>query len=110
LTATINGSTVTSNELYYEFMSIVPGVNRVLISSSFNKTSVNQYDSVPIPFYVYNPNSFYANITISIGGTIVSVQTVDRTEQTYTFIAEESGSVSFVIACGNVSKVINFTV
>ena len=108
--ATINNETVQSNELYYDFMYVDPTSNVTIISSSFNDTTQQQYSSIQIPFIVYNPQSLTADITISVGGTVVSSQTVDRTEHTYTYRADDYGTVSIVIASGNVSKTITLTI
>ena len=51
--AVVNGETVRSNELYYEFKSIVSGNTTPIISSPFARSSVNQYDSIVIPYSVF---------------------------------------------------------
>lgn len=108
--ATINEEIVRSNELYYEFMFIDPTSNLPIITSSFNETSLPQYSTIVIPFSVYTPNSLTSNITISVNGSVVSTQTVDRTEQSYSYRADEYGTLSFVITCDIVSKTIPLTI
>ena len=108
--AVIGEEKVKSNELYYEFIYVEPLNNTVIITSSFNETEQPQYSSIPIPFVVYDPKSLTADITISANGTVVSTQTVDRTEHSYTYRANQTGDLSIVIACGDVSKEINITI
>ena len=108
--ATINEETVRSNELYYEFMFVDPTSNVPIITSSFNETSLPQYTTVAVPFSVYTPNSLTSDITISVNGSVVSTQTVDRTEQSYSYRADDYGTLTFVIASGNVSKTISLTI
>lgn len=108
--AEINGESVRSNELYYEFMSIEPLNDTVIITSSFNAAEVQQFSSLSIPFSVYDPKSLESEITISINGTVVSTQTVGRTEQSYTVKANTPGTMTVVIACGQQSKTLTFTV
>lgn len=109
-TAVVDGETVSSNELYYEFAFVVSGNTTPIITSGFNKKSVSQYDSVVIPYRVYDPVSSTAQVVLYVGETIVATLTVDRTEHTYTYRASEAGEVSFSIASGNKVKTIEFTV
>lgn len=108
--AVINNETVRSNELYYEFLFIDITSKTPIIASSFNKTSVPQYSTVAIPFSVYTPDSLTSDITISANGTVISSQTVDRTEQSYSYKANNAGSLTLTITTGKVSKEIRFTV
>ena len=102
--ATINTETVRSNELYYEFLFVEPSNNTPIIASSFNAKKLPQYTTVALPFLVYTPNSLTSEVTISVNGTVVSTQTVDRTEQSYSYKANEYGNLTFTIATGKVHK------
>lgn len=108
--AEINGETVRSNELYYEFMSVDEGDARVIISSSFNETTKPQYSSVVFPYYVYDPSSFTAEVRIYANNTLVSTQTVDRTRQSYTYRANEYGTLNMKFVSGTTEKVITLTI
>ena len=108
--ATINNETVRSNELYYEFIYVEPLNNTVIITSSFNSTTQPQYASIAIPFMVYNPASLTADITIKVNGTAVSTQTVDRTEHSYTYRANDPGTLTIAIESGKTTKTIQITV
>lgn len=108
--ADINGETVRSNELYYEFMSIEANVTRSVIASSFTTTSVEQYALVSIPYRVYTPNATETEITLYLNGYVLTTLTVDRTERNYTLRADRPGQMTFTIRAGNVSKDITFTV
>jgi len=106
----VNNQTVRSNELYYEFKSVETLNNTPIITSSFNRTSVQQYESVPIAWSVYTPNSATSEVKLYINNNLVSTQTVDRSEQSYTFRANDDGNVVFKIESGTQSKTITFTV
>ena len=108
--ATINNETVRSNELYCEYISLEPLNNTVIITSSFNATTQPQYASIAIPYQVYDPANLTADVTISANGTVVSTQTVDRSMQSYTYRANNYGSLVIAIASGNTTKTINITV
>ncbi len=108
--AIINGQTVTSNRLYYEVTCLESLNTDVIITSSFNRTSVDQYSSVPIPFTVYDPLSLTADVSITMNGNLLSNQTVDRTEHSYTIKMSTAGEMAIVISSGGTEKVINLTV
>lgn len=107
--AEVNGETVSSNVLRYSIVFAGQTGNPV-ISSDFNRATVQQYESVPIRYQVYNPTSMSQEITIAVNGTVVSTQTVDRTLQTYTFRADNTGAVAITITAGVTTKTISFTV
>jgi hypothetical protein len=102
--ATIDGETVRSNELYYEFMSVDPESTVPIIASSFHETSLPQYSTIALPFMVYTPGSLTSDVTIKANGTVVSTQTVDRTEQSFSYKANAIGTLLFAIETGSVTK------
>lgn len=108
--AEIQGQTVRSNELYYEFISIVAGNNTPIITSNFTTVSAPQYTSLQIPFTVYTPDSLTSDVTIKANGQVVSQQTVDRTEQTFTYRADSYGTLTVQIASGAVTKALTVTI
>ena len=91
----IDGQTVRSNELYFEFMSISALDDTVIIISSFGLRSVDQYSSVQIPFRVYDPSNYTTEVSLYLNDALVSTQTVDRTEQSYTVRANNAGYDEF---------------
>lgn len=108
--AEINDELVKSNELYFEFMCAEPLNTTVIITSSFNLTDVDQYSSIAIPYRVYDPANDRAEVKLYINDGLVSTQTVDRTEQSFTYRASTPGSVKFTIASGLTVKEISFNV
>ena len=107
---TLGQETIRSNQLYFEFMFIQDGNNTPIITSSFNTESMPQYSTIALPFLVYTPATLTSNVTISANGTVVSTQTVDRTEQSFSYKANQYGTLTFVISTGNVSKTISLTI
>ena len=108
--STINNETVRSNELYYEFLFVDSLTTTPIIASSFNTKSMPQYSTIALPFLVYTPATLTSKVTISVNGTVVSTQTVDRTEQSFSYKANQYGTLTFVISTGNVSKTISLTI
>lgn len=109
-TTEINNEVVTSNELYYEFIYAVPGNTNTIITSPFNATTQQQYSSIVIPFTVYNPQSLTAEVQIFANDNLISTQTVDRTQQSYTYRATEPGELEISIVSGNATKTISLTI
>ena len=108
--AEINNETVRSNELYYEFISIDQLDDTVIITSTYHNETEKQYSNIAIPFMVYDPKSLTAEVRIYANNVLISTQTVDRTEQSYAYRADDAGLLTIRIACGSVSKTITTTV
>lgn len=106
--AEINGETVQSNTLYYDMICLVAGNHDTVIASPFKTTEAEQYTSLIIPFTVYDPDELTVEVTISVNNEVVSTQTVDRTQQSYTYRADAVGTLSIKIESGEASK--TFTV
>ena len=102
-TCTINGATVTSNILYYSFISVEEGNTKPIIAITTPPLSgVEQYSNIVTKYRVYNPTSLTSAITLEVDGEEVASLTVDRTEQTWTFRPDDVGEVTQTIRCGDV--------
>ena len=96
-TSAIDGETVSSNTLYYEFACIVSGNTRPIIWTDWAGNTVTQYETILIKYYVYSTTlSTPIRITLT-DGTEQSL-TVDRTEQTLSTKALEPGTKTISIA------------
>lgn len=110
LEATVNGETITSSDIYYEFIYIEPLNNDPIIVSNFNKKTVQQWSTAAIPFTVYSPNSITSEVRIYGNNELLTTITADRTEQSYPYRFETPGEFTFRIAAGTMSKSIQVTV
>lgn len=108
--AEINGEMVRSNELYFEFISLETLNDSVIITSPYNQGTQPQYTSISIPYTVYDPVSPTAEVKIYADGELLSTQTVDRTEQSYTYRANNAGPLVIQIKSGSTTKTLNITV
>ncbi len=106
----INGQLVESNHLYYEIICLEPLNNTPIIVSSFNETEVKQYTTMHVDYTVYNPASLTAETTIYVNNTQVSKLTVDRTQQVFTYRADDTGTLTIRIESGGVTKTITTTI
>ena len=99
-TIELNGETLESNHLYYEFIALEIGEHEKIFVSDFNTTEMEQYDSTPIVFKAYDPDemtmelSFYENNTLKYSGTF------DRGSHTYMFRADNAGTVALKVMSG----------
>ena len=108
--ATINGQVIESNHLYYELICIESLNTTPIIATNFRDSEVAQYTSLAIPFTVYDPTSLTAEVELSVNGNVVSRQTVDRTQQVWSYRADTAGDLALEISCGSVSRTIAITV
>ena len=112
-TCTVEGTAITSNTLYYEFMYVVSGNNTPIIIAKEWSREVNQYDTVLIKWMAYTPNSLTTNIVKKVNGNIVGEVSVDRTEQVWSYRADTVTSDGFIplsLVSGDVVKEIRFHV
>lgn len=108
--AVVNGETITSNELYYEIICVDPLNGTAIITSGFTAVEKPQYGQILIPYFVYLPGSLTAEIELRAGGAVVSRQTVDRTQQLWSYRADTAGDLVLQIACGDVVKTFNLAI
>lgn len=106
----INGQTVESNHLYYEIICIEEGNNTPIVASSYNRSTIQQYDTLSIPYTVYTPESLMSDVQIKVNGTTVSEISVDRTQHVFTYRADTVGTLSVQIKSGTATKSISVTV
>ena len=108
--AELNGEPVESNHLYNEFISIQSGNNAPIISSDFNQTMVDQYDTVVLRYNVYDPVNLETAVVISVNGTAEAPRTVNRETQEFTYRALTTDPITISISCGIASKTFSLTV
>lgn len=108
-TATIEGMEVESNHLFYDLICITDGNTAPVISVGFNRTTVSQYESIVIPYQVYNPSGLTASVALKEGDKVLNTLTVDRTKQTWAYRVNTAGSHTLTITSGDTVKTITFT-
>lgn len=109
-TCEINNQTVSSNKLHYEIICIESLNTTPIIVSSFNETSVSQYTTLHVDYTIYDPANLKAPVEITVNGKTAASLTVDRTQQVFTYRADDVGALEVVIASGSVSKTISLEV
>lgn len=103
----MDGEYVESNHLIYDIICIESGVTTPIISCAFNQIEMRQYETVNINYFVYNPTSLTSEVILKANGTQVGTTlTVDRTEQTWGYRAENIGDLVLSISSGEATKLI----
>lgn len=120
LTATLDGSSISSEHLIFDIMSTVSGNTAPFIASPFTTTTATQGEQLSIPYTVYDPSALSCDITLTVytlnsGSRVVySTQaiTVDRTRKVWNTRRYPTGTVYFEIAYpdGSISKTHSITV
>ena len=103
-TCSINGTEVSSNVLYYGLICTVEGNTTTIAALTAPPIpNVEQFSNIVNRFRFYSPTSLTSAITLEVDGKVVSSQTVDRTEQTWTYRPDTVGQITMTIRCGEVS-------
>lgn len=109
-TATIDTEQIRSNELYYSLICVSVSNDTPIIASPFRQTTAKQYETITIPYTVYNPASLTAEVELWASDGEVSTRTVNRTQQVWTHRADEAGDLFMTITCGDVMSAFVLTV
>ena len=110
LTATIQEIELESEHLKFSVICIEDGNETPIIATNTETVTMNQYESVTIPFVVYDPLNNPSEITLSVNKSVVATRQVDRTQQTWIYKALEVGGGMMAITCRGVSKSLSLTV
>lgn len=98
---TIEETVVTSNDVTFTIICIEDGnTDPIIAISNAFLTTVEQYANIVTKYRVYDPTGLTTAITLEANGEVVSTQTVDRTEQTWTYRPAVVGDLVQAIRCG----------
>lgn len=103
--AVVGGSTVTTNKLSYEIITVVEGNNTPIISMNYrNEEDITQYSLVSIPYAVYKDDSVENDVELFINNVSKGELVVDRSWKTWSTTDYPIGEVEFKITCGDISR------
>lgn len=108
--AEVGGVTIKSNVLRYALACYTSGNNAVIIASAYNDMTAEQYNTLIIPFFVYNPAASTSTVLLKANGAAVSERIVDRTRQVWNYRADKVGDLTLSITAGSVTKSFALTV
>ena len=99
-TASVDGEDVESNHLYYTVIATEAGNTTPIIAVDWRTSTVEQFDTLNIPYIVYDPVSLTAKVELHSTETGETLErTVDRTKQTWSYRVETAGDVTLTISC-----------
>ena len=110
LSASVQGSELKSNHLNFALVCIERGNETPIIASTMEHIYMKQYETVSIPFVVYDPLNNPADITLKINDSTVATRKVDRTQQSWVYKSVNQGYAAMTITCRSVSKTFPLTV
>lgn len=108
--SSIEGSQLVSNELYYEFIYADAGVTKPVITISYKKLEVTQFEIIELPYLVYDPSSTTTTVELVINDVVKQSLTVPRSRQHWSYAAYEQGTVKMEIRCKGITKSVNINV
>ena len=100
----VSGNIIRSNELYYDIVCIDSSSSAVIVASNFRETTVEQYTVLKIPYIVYNPNNLISEVKLYVNDSLISTQYVGRTEQIWSYRADQVGTLNLKIQSGLAQK------
>ena len=110
VTATVMGSDIRSRRLRHALVCVKEGESRPVIASAYEVKEVRQYETVSIPYVVYDPAGSPSTVTLWVNGVQVSERQVDRTRQVWTYRANEQGELRLKLVCGETEREFVFTI
>lgn len=110
LSASVKGLELKSNHLNFALVCIEQGNETPIIASTMENIYMKQYETVSIPFVVYDPLNNPADIALKINDSIVATRKVDRTQQSWVYKSMSQGDATMTITCRSVSKTFQLTV
>lgn len=109
-TATIEGTEVRSNELYYDLTIVDSSSTVPIITSPYRETEATQYQTISIPYKVYTPNSLTSEVKLYVNNELINTLTVDRLEQTWNYRPDTTGTLNLKLKSGTIEKSFTITV
>ena len=100
LEALVNGETKKTVPIKHEITFVRGGTSTILTVPYYNAT-VTQYDTINIPFLVYDPDSEKCNVSFYVNDKRVSGDSYDRSLQHWPYTVTDFGSVKLTIKSDN---------
>lgn len=110
ITAEIEGQTVQSKSLFRDILWISPSESAPAIGCAIPTVSAKQYNTVTIPYVIYDPENNPAEVTLWEDGILLSSLTVGRVRQIWSYRASSPGEKTLSIQCGDTIKTIHASI
>ena len=111
MTAAINEQSKETTHVSHEFIVVEAGETAPVIAATLPSATMDQYDSLTIPFVVYSPNANTSTVVLAVDGTVIDTRTdVGRAQQKWIYTPTTAGEKVLTITCGTTVKTLNLTV
>ena len=100
LTADINGETHSTDVIRHE-ITITKGGTSTILTVPYYGTSATQYDTVNIPFLVYDPDTEFCNVSFYVNDVRISGDSYDRSLHYWPYTLTDFGSVRLSLRSDN---------
>ena len=85
----------------HEFVFIPEGYSSTILSVPFYKTTAAQYDTLDIPFMVYDPDTEKCNVTFFVNDEPIATDEYDRGLQHWIYTITSYGTIKLTIQSNN---------
>ena len=118
MTAIINGQEESTTPIFHDFIVVEEGNEAPIIAATLPDNTINQYDTISIPFVVYTPNNNISNVTLAVDGVVQDSREVNRSTQIWHYtpltVSNDAQVTSVIkvltITSGTITKTLNLTV
>lgn len=111
MTATINGVAKETPHITHDFLVVEAGNNTPIIAATLPSSTIDQYNTISIPFVIYTPNSSLSTVILAVDDIVQDTRTeVNRNTQIWNYTPSTSGNKVLTITSGTTSKTLNLTV
>ena len=103
VTANINGADYKTESIINELTIVIGGTTPIL-TVPFYETHATQYDTIQIPFTIYDPRDTEPEVQFLVNDNVVSTDNYDRTLHHWTYTLGVSGSIKLELRSGVTSR------
>ena len=109
-TANINGTTIETESIFEDILFYDKTTGIPVIGCATQTIDAMQYDTIGIEYTVVDPSTEMPTVTLSDNGEVVSVLTLQRPTNKWTYKTDIVGPHTLSIACGETVKTININI
>lgn len=100
LTAEINGETFETEHISHELTFTYGSTEGIILTVPYYGTTATQYDTLNIPFLVYDPQNTTVEVTFRVNGNVVATNDYNTNLQYWPYTVKEVGVQTLEIDAG----------
>ena len=108
LTAEVNGITYQTKPSIFNEITFIGNGSKTILTVPYYNTTASQYDTLNIPFLVYDPDQESCEVVFLVNDIEVGRDTYDRTLHNWPYTLTEYGSVKLTIQTANNEDSVSF--